>query len=200
MGRTERDKRLMGATIRTRPTVAPAVRNLAPPPRVVDMTIAPQERAEALWCRRSRCTSSSAVRMKRPATSEGDHAEGDHARTSELLLFKDVFEAPLLASVPDADHFHEGEGWRTCDTPATREGQASVGSPHGGESSPLASDKAVVLLNAFFDALEFLKASCRVGLLHGPQSSAAIQLALRGRCAMDGRRAHRAKPAVRGGL
>ena len=30
----------------------------------------------ALWCRRSRCTSSSAVRMKRPATSEG---AGEHA-------------------------------------------------------------------------------------------------------------------------
>ena len=40
------------------------------------MTIAPQERAVALWCRRSRCTSSSAVRMKRPATSEG---AGEHA-------------------------------------------------------------------------------------------------------------------------
>jgi hypothetical protein len=37
----------------------------------------------------------------------------DHARTSELMLFKDAFEARLLAFVPDADHFHEG--WRTCD-------------------------------------------------------------------------------------
>jgi hypothetical protein len=85
-----------------------------------------------------RSAASRACRSKTSAAARCLTAHGDHARTSELLLFKDVFEARLLASVPAADHFHEG--WRTCDTPATREGQASVGSPHGGESSPLASD------------------------------------------------------------
>ena len=65
---------------------------------------------------RSRAAMYSVSRMYRSKTSAAAScltAHGDHARTSELLLFNDVFEARLLASAPDADHFHEG--WRTCD-------------------------------------------------------------------------------------
>ena len=75
MDRAERGERLSDATTRTQATVAQAARNLAPTPKVVNTAISPPERAAALWCRRSRSGSSFAVRMKRPATSEG---AGEH--------------------------------------------------------------------------------------------------------------------------
>ena len=71
MGRTERDKCLWAANIRTCVTVAPAVRNLAHPAHMAIPTISLPERAKALWSRRSRAGSSSAATMTRPATSAG---------------------------------------------------------------------------------------------------------------------------------
>ena len=71
MGRTERDKCLWAANIRTCVTVAPAVRNLAHPAHMAIPTISLPERAKALWIRRSRAGSSSAATMTRPATSAG---------------------------------------------------------------------------------------------------------------------------------
>ncbi len=85
MDRAERGERLSDATTRTQATVAPAARNLAPTPKVVNTAISPPERAAALWCRRSRSGSSFAVRMKRPATSEGAGEHGVQVSRSARL-------------------------------------------------------------------------------------------------------------------
>ena len=90
-----RDRRAWRGRCCRRPTSCYRCRKRSPPLRTHQLDV------EQL------CAASRASRSKRSAAAHCQAENSDRTRTSEQLLFKDAFEARLLACFHGADHFCE---------------------------------------------------------------------------------------------